>query len=133
MNGNQTSTGETVDNFSDLYGSLAFTAKLTGIPSVVVINYTLARTGLESGDNGLTVKYPGKLFRFNMAVENGEATGDLTITNQDGVVLKAHEVIVNGESRLEGTITYDGVQYATITEGNVVLVTFTDGYTVTIM
>lgn len=133
VNGNQTSTGETANNFADLFGSLAFTARLTGIPSVVVMNYTVARTGLESGDNGLTVKYPGKLFRFNMAVEDGEPTGNLTITNQDGVVLTAQEVIVNGESRLQGNITYGGVQYATITEEDLVVISFIDGYSVSLM
>lgn len=122
----ETSSGETTTNYADLYGSLAFTAKLTGIPSVVSLNYSVARTGLEDADNTLTIKYPGKLFRFNMLLADGAPEGNLTITNQDGVVMSLMETTVEGESRLQGTISLGGTQYATIEEDDTVVIRYSD-------
>ncbi len=123
----ETSTGETTSNFVDMYGSVAFTAELTGNPNVVSMNYSVARTGLEDADNSLTIRYPGKQFRFNMLVADGAPEGNLTITNHDGVIMSLMETTVEGESRLQGTISLNGTQYATVEEDNTVVIRYTDG------
>lgn len=125
-------SGETETAFAGLSASLTFDAKLTGIPSVVKVSYTINRTGLESFSNEVTVRYPGKTFLFNLMVENGEPVNPLRITNQDGVVMTLNDNTVNGESYLDGTITVEGTKYADITEPSIgaVIITFTDGYTV---
>ena len=122
----ETSTGETTSNFVDMYGSVAFTAELTGNPNVVSMNYSVARTGLEDADNSLTIRYPGKQFRFNMLVADGAPEGNLTITNHDGVIMSLMETTVEGESRLQGTISLNGTQYATVEEDDTVVIRYTD-------
>jgi hypothetical protein len=122
----EASTGETTSNFVDMYGSLAFTAELTGNPNVVSMNYSIARTGVEDADNSLSIRYPGKQFRFNMLVADGAPEGNLTITNQDGVLMSLMETTVEGESRLQGTISLDGTQYATVEEDDTVIIRYSD-------
>jgi len=119
VNGTDSLQSETENNFADLYGSLLFTAKLTGNPNVVVMNFGLTRTGLESSDNTLSIKYPGKQFNFSLAVEDGEPEGYLTVINQDGVRLRIRE----GATAVEGEVAYDGTVHGFIEEraGNVVV------------
>lgn len=119
VNGTDSLQSETENNFADLHGSLLFTAKLTGNPNVVVMNFGMTRTGLESSDNTLSIKYPGKQFNFSLAVEDGEPEGYLTVVNQDGVRLRIRE----GATAVEGDVTYDGTVHGFIEEraGNVVV------------
>lgn len=119
-------TGETEANYAKLYGSLAFTAKLTGIPNTVVLNFSVARTGYEDAENTLTIKYPGKQFRFEMLMADGAPEGNLTITNQDGVVMSLMETVVEGESRVQGNIFFDGEVYAVIEEDTMVRIVYAD-------
>lgn len=117
--------GETAEDFVDVNASLAFTAQLTGIPSAVSVAYSLERTELEAGTNSLTVKYPGKLFRFNMAIADGEPINPLVVTNQDGALLTLNENTVAGESVLEGDIKVNGTEHAEIEERDVGVITIT--------
>lgn len=130
VDGTNSLAAETEASYADLYGSLLFTAKLTGIPSVVTMNYGMTRTGLESVHNTLSIKYPGKQYRFNLAVEDGEPSGYLTIVNQDGVVMRARQVEVNGVTTTEGDVSYDGTVYGVIEQRDLgLVVTFpADGY-----
>lgn len=121
-----TETWEDEDNFSAFYGSIAFTAKLSGIPNAVVLNFNVARTGYENAENTLTIRYPGKQFRFHMLVADGAPDGALTITNHDGVVMSLVETEVDGENRLTGTISLDGVQYATIEDDRTITIHYSD-------
>jgi hypothetical protein len=120
--------GETAEDYVAASASLAFTAQLTGIPSVVSVAYNVERTGLESAQNSLVVKYPGKLFRFNLAVEDGEPVNPLTVTNQDGAVLTLNENTVDGESYIDGNIKVNGTEHAAIEEVEVgtVIITYSD-------
>lgn len=120
--------GETDENHAEVAASLAFTAQLTGIPSVVSVAYNIERTGLESAQNFLVVKYPGKLFRFNLAVEDGEPADPLTITNQDGAVMTLNEDTVEGESYINGEIKVNGTVHAEIEEREVgtIVITYSD-------
>lgn len=129
---NSSSTGETAETYADLSGNLMFNAELSGIPNAVTLNYGLVRTGLEAANNTLSIKYSGKQFLFRVAVDDGEPVDDLTVTNQDGVVLKIREVTEDGRSRVEGNIVYEGTQYATIDESNVIMVRYTDGSSVSL-
>lgn len=121
-------TDETVDAWVDLNASLGLTAQLSGIPSVVSLVYSLDRTALDGGTNFLLVRYPGKLLRFQLAVEDGAPAGGLSVTNQDGVVLAVDEEMVEGESRIAGTITVNGVTYGTVEEreNGVIVITYSD-------
>lgn len=119
-------TQETEEEFVAASISLAFTAQLTGIPNAVSVAYTLERTGLKSGTNSLVVRYPGKLFRFFMAVEDGEPVNPLTIINQDGAILTLSENEVEGENLLEGTIKINGRIHATIEERDTIIITYSD-------
>jgi len=125
----ESSVGETEENYAALVANLAFTAQLTGIPSVVSVAYSLERTGLESGNNSLVIKYPAKLFRFSIAVEDGEPVNPLTVTNQDAAVLTLNESEEEGESKLDGDIKVNGVERAKIEErdAGVIVITYTDG------
>lgn len=119
-------TGETEKNYVELYGNVAFTAKLTGNPNTVVLNFSVARTGQDDVENTLTIRYPGKQFRFYILAADGAPDGVLTITNHDGVVMSLVEAGVAGKKRLAGTISLDGVQYATIEHERTILIQFSD-------
>lgn len=118
INGNSSLAGETANDWADLSGSLLFTARITGNPNLVVMNYGLTRTGLSDADNTLSIKYPGQQFRFSLAVADGEPAGYLTIVNQDGVALRIREVVTNGDRVPEGDVSYGGTVYGTIQQSN---------------
>lgn len=120
-------TGETEDNYAELYGNLAFTARLTGIPNAVSLNFAIARTGYDDAESTLTVRYPGKQLRFHMLAADGAPEGALTVTNQDGVLLSLwEEEGEDGRNHLAGTISLDGEIYANIENGTTIRVLYTD-------
>jgi hypothetical protein len=123
VNGTKSVTTETEEQFADASGSLHFTAKLTGIPNAVVISFNATRTALEAAATSLNVRYSGKQFRFSMDVEEGEPKGYLTITNQDGVIMRLRQVKTGGKLVAEGDVAYQGVVYGVIEErsGHVVV------------
>jgi len=118
VNGTKSVTTETEEQFADASGSLHFTAKLTGIPNAVVISFSASRTALEAAETSLNVRYSGKQFRFNMNVEEREPKGYLTITNQDGVILRLRQVKTGNKLVAEGDVAYQGVVYGVIEERN---------------
>lgn len=120
-------TGETEDNYAELYGNLAFTARLTGIPNAVSLNFAIARTGYDDAESTLTVRYPGKQLRFHMLAADGAPQGALTVTNQDGVVMSLWEEQHEGRNRLTGNISLNGETYATIEEETTIRILYTDG------
>jgi hypothetical protein len=127
VNGTQSVIAETEEQFAEAFGSLHFTAKLTGIPNAVVISFNAMRTGLEALDTSLNVRYPGKQFRFSLAVEEDEPKDYLTITNQDGVTLRLRHIDVDGKEVAGGDVTYKGVMEGVIGERNgQVVVIFSD-------
>lgn len=119
-------TGETEENYVGLHGNVAFTAKLTGNPNTVVLNFAVARTGRTDLEHTLSIRYPGKQFRFQMLGEDGAPEGALTITNQDGVVMSLVVADVGREKRLTGTISLNGIQYANIEHKLTILIHFLD-------
>jgi hypothetical protein len=118
VNGTKSVTTETEEQFADASGSLHFTAKLTGIPNAVVISFSASRTALEAAATSLNVRYSGKQFRFSMDVEAGEPKGYLTITNQDGVIMRLRQVKTGSKLVAEGDVAYQGVVYGVIEERN---------------
>jgi hypothetical protein len=116
VNGTKSVTTETEEQFADAFGSLHFTAKLTGIPNAVVISFSATRTALEAAATSLNVRYSGKQFRFSMDVEEGEPKGYLTITNQDGVIMRLRQVKTGSKLVAEGDVTYQGVVHGVIEE-----------------
>ena len=120
VNGTNTIVAETEQQYVKANGSLFFTAKLTGIPSAVVVNFSASRTGLDAADTSLTIRYPGKQFRASLAVEDGEPKGTLMITNQDNVSARMSETTGgNGKKQLSGGLYLDNILYGEITSGTV--------------
>lgn len=121
---------ESATEFAEFTASLIFNATLAGVPDVVVVSYNLVRTGLDSGQNTLVLRYfPGKLLRLEAAVVDGDLTRAVTVTNQDGVVLTLMETEdANGQSQIEGNITLDGTVYATIEQSSsaVIIIRYSD-------
>lgn len=121
---------ESAAEFAEFTASVIFNANLAGIPDVVVASYNLVRTGLDSGQNTLTLRYfPGKLLRMQAPVVDGELSRTVTVTNQDGVVLTLLETEdATGQTELEGNITLNGTEYATIEQSSsdVIIIRYTD-------
>lgn len=121
-------TGESEDNFAQLNASLQFTADLAGQLDVVKVKVSAARTGLDDGTFLLSLVYPGKKLVIEQKVVDGVAEGTLTARNQDGVVLSVTQTEVAEETVVSGSISLNGVEYATLATGDngLMTITYTD-------
>lgn len=120
---------ETSSRFIEGHFSLVITAALAGIAEQSRIELTGARSALNAGNVAVTISYPGKLIEISAPLSinlSGDVvtTSGVTITNQDGVVAVLQ---VDASGDLFGTIKVGGVVYATITEPNLIKVTYVDG------
>ncbi|MGD8573134.1 MAG: hypothetical protein PVH98_11800 [Gammaproteobacteria bacterium] len=116
---------ENETNFRELTDILiSFTAQLEGLPEAMFI-MTGNRTGYRSGDALLTIAYGGRRIELEGDFTNGDATGTIDITNQDGVVITYSK----NNTTTPGHITYNGEQYAEIEEVNgITLIRYNDGF-----
>lgn len=116
---------EDVNNFRKIRNiSISFTAKLTGLPEA---KFTLTgnRTGFEDGNANLKISYGGRSMEISAIVVEGSATGDISIVNQDGAILVIN---VTDTDVLAGNVTYDGKEYATISDvSGVIIFRYIDG------
>ncbi|WP_431687318.1 beta strand repeat-containing protein [Hahella sp. NBU794] len=117
----ETCTDENGSTYVDADATLIFKVTVNGVADAISVKLIVDRTGLESGQATLELKYGG--VTLNAAVDSVAQT--LTVTNQDGVTLSVAE---GSDDKVTGTITNNGTQYATISEvSGVVLVRFSDG------
>lgn len=124
---------ETAGEFIEGNFSLRITVALAGIAEESRIEITGSRSALTAGNVAVNISYPGKTLQIsapltlNPSAEDGEdevTTSGVTLTNQDGVVAVLQ---VNESGDLFGNIQVGGVVYATITEPNLIKVTYVDG------
>ncbi|WLQ13338.1 hypothetical protein O5O45_26805 [Hahella aquimaris] len=114
-------TDESEDGYVDVNIGLAFMAEINGVSDAVSVTLSAERTGLESGQVGVSLSYDGITLEASLDSE----AETLTVTNQDGVTLSVEE---GEDGKATGSITNNGTQYATISEvSGVVLVRFSDG------
>lgn len=118
---------ETEDNYAKVVAHLGFHANLAGVPNVVTMTYNVQRTGLNSYLNGLDIRYPGKAFRLQVSLKDGEPDGNLVVTNNQGVTLTLSQAVSGNSKTLEGNITVNGVEHATITGSPTVTIRYSDG------
>ncbi|MCG6937896.1 MAG: hypothetical protein LJE83_06940, partial [Gammaproteobacteria bacterium] len=108
-------------NWIDVDIGLTFTAQLTGLP-LATINITADRTGFEAGTGTLTISYGNRKLEVsangsNLNADDITVDGDLTITNQDGVMFKVSNLAASGGSLFAGgELTYNGNKYGDVTE-----------------
>ena len=109
---------ESATNFMQATLGLNFTAQLTGLPEAS-ISVTGTRDEFEGGYGVITIAYGTR--QIEMAFDasgptttapDGTATGTLTITNQDGIVM----TIALDNSQASNDLTFNGTVYATIVE-----------------
>ncbi|AJD49665.1 heme utilization/adhesion protein [Isoalcanivorax pacificus W11-5] len=124
---------ETAGQFIEGNFSLIVTVALAGIAEESRIELTGARSALTAGNVAVNISYPGKSLvisaplTLNPSAEEGEeevTTSGVTITNQDGVVAVLQ---VDASGDLFGNIKVGSAVYATITEPNLIKVTYVDG------
>ncbi|ABC33445.1 Large exoprotein involved in heme utilization or adhesion [Hahella chejuensis KCTC 2396] len=114
-------TDESEDGYVDVNIGLAFMAEINGVSDAISVTLSAERTGLESGQVGVSLSYDGTTLEASLDSE----AETLTVTNQDGVTLSVEE---GEDGKATGAITNNGTQYATISEvSGVVLVRFSDG------
>lgn len=104
--------------------SISFSAQLAGLPQAL---FTLSgdRTGFDDGSFAMNISYGGRRIDLSATLLNDEVTGQIDITNQDGVVLN----IVRNNALTDGVIMYDGIEYATIeTVNDITIIRYTDGF-----
>jgi|GEM_PF-2665343 len=116
---------EDATNFRELSNiNVTFMAQLEGLPEAL-FEVTGNRTGFEAGDLNLVIAYGGRRIEMTGSVANGEATGTIEITNQDGVVISYERE----NTGTPGGIYYNNAKYADIEEVNgITLIRYIDGY-----
>lgn len=121
-------TGESEDSFGQLSASLQFTADLAGQLDLVKIKVGAVRTGLDDGTFILSLVYPGKKLVVERKIVDGVAVGTFTAKNQDGVVLSVTRTEVAEQIVISGSISLNGVEYATLATGDngLLTITYTD-------
>jgi hypothetical protein len=104
--------------------SISFNAQLDGLPQAT-FTLTGNRTGFEDGNAELNIVYGNRSIHAAGTVAQGSATGIVTITNQDGVVLT---IDLDGDAQT-GSVMYDQTEYAVIENvGGVDIIRYNDGY-----
>ena len=103
---------------------LSFSLQLAGLPEASV-SITGDRTGFDDGTATVTIAYGTRRIELNATVADREATGNLVITNQDGVLL----TVEHNANNDTGTIKFNGQSYGTIEElsNGLVKITYSDG------
>jgi len=119
------SLDENTVNFRELSDiNVTFIAQLEGLPEAR-FEVTGNRTGYDSGDLHLVIAYGGRRIEISGDFTNGEATGTVNITNQDGVLI----TYARSDSTTLGEILYQERKYADIEEVNgITLIRYIDGY-----
>ncbi|MGD8939009.1 MAG: hypothetical protein PVJ72_06495 [Gammaproteobacteria bacterium] len=104
--------------------SVSFNAQLDGLP-LATFTLTGGLTAFETGSLDMTIAYGNRSIHAVGDFAGDSATGLITITNQDGVVIT---IDLNGQGQ-PGSIKYDQTEYATIEQVNGVdIIWYNDGY-----
>ncbi|WP_455365827.1 hypothetical protein [Kaarinaea lacus] len=116
---------EDASNFRQLSDiNVTFVAQLEGLPEAR-FEVTGNRTGFEAGDINLVIAYGGRRIEANGNIANGDVTGNIDITNQDGVVISYERE----NTGTPGGIYYNNAKYADIEEVNgITIIRYIDGY-----
>lgn len=128
----ESSSEETENAFVRVNFTLDMDAKLDGISDDVAVRLTGNRSAFRTGAASLRLQYEGKTIDANLALtgaSNARAAA-LTITNNQGAVLTISEANIDDETEtLQGVITADGAQQATVAEENdIVIIRYNGGY-----
>lgn len=106
---------ESDNNWLDIDASLSFDAQLADLPGASV-TLTGDRTDFQAGKVDIKLAYGTRSVTIAAAGqtdgEKATLSSDITITNQDGVVL----ILAPGSQANTGTISLNGIQYATVIE-----------------
>ncbi|BFM07943.1 hypothetical protein [Halioxenophilus aromaticivorans] len=123
----ETCAEETEQNYADISATLAVLMSVDTLDDDVTFTVALARTGLDDGN--LTVRLSSGANVFSTTYQTA-STGlrSVNITTASGAIISLAETD-DPDTDVEGTITLNGSQYATIEDsGNGILViTYTDG------
>ncbi|MBL4584086.1 MAG: hypothetical protein JKX83_05665 [Pseudomonadales bacterium] len=106
---------ETTTKYADIGISLSFEAVLTGFEDSVAVTFGASRSGIAEGNVSLDLAWDGN--RLNFDATGGEAGGNATVSNQDGVSMV---ITVNAEDVLSGTLSKGDTEYASINEQGVI-------------
>ena len=107
---------ESPSNWIDANVGLTFSAQLDGLPEAR-INITADRTGFEAGNGQVSISYGNRQLTLSGSLSNSRVDGNLTITNQDNVVLSFTDSNINVDGpSLSGVLKLNGVEYGTLTE-----------------
>ncbi len=123
---------EDATNWIDANVGLTFTAQLAGLPEAR-INITADRTAFKAGTASTTVSYGTRQLAIAGSIASSDldvvsVSGTVTITNQDNIKLTISDTNVDDNVSPTGTLSFNGVDYATVTDSNGLLkVTYTDG------
>ena len=127
-----TRSEETADAFVKLNFTLDLETSLAGISDDVSVRLTGNRNAFRTGTASLRLGYEGKTIDANLAL-TGPADARkavLTITNNQGAVLAVTENNIDDDvETLQGVITAEGSQQATVAEeSDVVIIRYNGGY-----
>lgn len=89
-NDSNSDSGETTSNWSDLSANLSFSADLQGVADAIDFSFDVERSGYDDADFSLSLAYPGRTIDIEAAIEGIDtdgATAEMTLTNNDGVVI----------------------------------------------
>ena len=107
---------DTANGWIDADIGLSFIVQLAGLPEAS-INITADRTGFEAGNGQVTISYGNRQLTLSGTLSNSRVDGNLTITNQDNVVLSFTDSNINFDGpSLSGDLKLNGVEYGTLTE-----------------
>lgn len=126
----ETTVVESDSQFIRGHFSLVVAAALAGIDENSTIELTGFRSALNLANVAAKISYkPGKQFAISApirraAVDAEVTTPVVTVANQDGVIAELTE---NTKGEMTGIIKVGGVQYASISEPNLIVVRYADG------
>lgn len=123
---------ETETAFVKVNFTLDLETSLAGISDDVSVRLTGDRSAFRTGTASLRLGYEGKAIDANLALTGASSARKavLTIANNQGAVLAITENNIDDDvEELQGVITAEGAQQATVAEENdVVIIRYTGGY-----
>lgn len=115
---------DATNKWLDATVGLNFALQLAGLPEAS-INISGDRTAFDAGDASISIAYGTRQIVINGSFSDASSTGDVTITNQNGVTMT-----IDGDFDAEtGDVKLNGQSYATISQTGTGLtkITYSDG------
>jgi len=125
----ETCDEETSDEWVGLNFAISFAQDLSGVADDASLLFSGERTGLDDAILGLEISYGETMLEIEYdSLADQDNIEQITIRNQDGIVVTLVEEINDGEKTQSGSIVFNDTEFATISNDlGFIAISYNDG------